>query len=342
MHSFKLTFLATALCAASAAIASPGTLLNGALTPGPTNTGPTDPGILTPSGSLVVTTPGAVIQNLAINGSIEIDAPDVTVENCTITAPDIVIGQSGGASSIVDVDAGADNFTLENTSITGGAPGTVGVFSSANNAQFTNLNMYDLPTSPFQLSGSSTVSGCWLHAIGWNALGLTSNPTKTNFNGIDHVDDIFFEKGAYLNVIGNNFDTPANTTINGVNYSVSNVDIFTIPYATGDVVGPVTVQDNYLDGGGYTFSLCGQGATSVTDNIIGADEAYGVVNENYIGGPLTWDGNVDPNGSAVDVDAPAYAAVSADDLTTTSVPEPASASLIVIGGIGFLSRRRRA
>ncbi len=340
MRSFKLAFLATTLCTATAAIAAPGTLLNGALTPGPTNTGPTNPGILTPSGSLVITTPGAVIQNLAINGSIEVDAPDVTVENCTITAPDIAINQPGGNSSIVDVDAGADNFTLENTSITGGAAGTVGVFSSSNNAKFLNLNMYDLPTSPFQLSGSSTVSGCWLHSIGWNALGLTSNPTEANFNGIDHVDDIFFEKGAYLNVTGNNFDTPVFTTVNGVNYSISNVDIFTIPYATGDVVGPVTVQDNYLDGGGFVFSLCGQGSNSVTDNIIGSDEAYGLINENYIGGPLSWEGNVDPTGSMIDAEAPTYA-VTADDLTTATVPEPASLSLLVVGGIGFLSRRRR-
>src|SRR5271170_5115484 len=90
MRPFKLIVLpiATALCMATAAVAfaDDSTLLNGAPMPGPTNTGPTDPNILQPSGSLVVTTPGAVIQNLAVSGTINVEAPNVTIENCTVDA----------------------------------------------------------------------------------------------------------------------------------------------------------------------------------------------------------------------------------------------------------------
>ncbi len=276
-----------------------GTLLNGAAMPGPTNTGPTNPNILTASGSLVITTPGTVIQNLAISGTIQIYAPNVTIENCTITASNAPA--STGNDAVIYAGAGTDGLIVKNCTLTGGGPGTVQIFSQANNAQFLNLNIYNTPTSCFQLSGSSTISGCWLHAIGWNGLGLKSNPAEPTFNGIDHVDDIFFETGAYLTVTGNNFDTPVFTTVNGINYTVSNVDIFTIPYAEGDVVGPVTVQDNFLDGGGFIFNLCGQGPTSIANNIIGPDEAYALMDGNYIGGQWTWSGNIDQNGNGIPI-----------------------------------------
>jgi hypothetical protein len=276
-----------------------GTLLNGVAMPGPNNTGPTDPNNLTPSGSLVITTPGTIIQNLAISGTIQIYAPDVTIENCTITDSDE--SSNDGNDALIYAAAGTDGLIVENCTLTGGGSGTVQIFSQANNAQFLNLNIYNTPTSVFQLSGSSTISGCWLHEIGWNGLGLTSNPNEPGFTGTDHVDDIFFETGAYLTVTGNNFDTPANTTINGINYSVSNVDIFTIPYGAGDYVGPVTVEDNYLNGGGYMFNLCGQGTTTIADNIIGSDEAYGLINGQYIGCTWHWSDNVDSNSNQISI-----------------------------------------
>jgi hypothetical protein len=47
--------------------------------------GLSDPGALRPSGSVRVTTPGAVVENLDISGGITIDAPDVTVRNVRVT-----------------------------------------------------------------------------------------------------------------------------------------------------------------------------------------------------------------------------------------------------------------
>jgi len=283
-----------------------GTVSNGASMPGPTNTGPVAGTVLTPSNSIDVTTAGAVIQNLAVSGAISVTAPNVTIKNCTITCNDT--GASGGNDAVIYAHAGTDGLIVKNCTLTGGGPGTVQIFSQANNAQFLNLNIYDTPTSPFQLSGSSTVSRCWLHQIGWNAMGIKSNPTKPTFNATattgDHVDDIFFETGAYLTVTNNNFDTRGNpTNINGTNYAISNVGIFTIPYAAGDVVGPVTVSNNYLDGGGWIFSLCGQGPISIVNNILGSDESYSppYINTNFIGGPWTWGGNVTPSGMIIPI-----------------------------------------
>ena len=278
---------------------------SGVTKPGPTNTGPVAGTVLTLSNSLNVTTAGAIIQNLAISGTINVTAPNVTIRNCVITCNNT--GAAGGNDAVIYAHAGTDGLIVRNCTLTGGGPGTVQIFSQANNAQFLNLNIYDTPTSVFQLSGSSTISGCWLHQIGWNGMGIKSNPLKPTFNATattgDHVDDIFFETGAFLTVTGNNFDTPVFQTVNGVNYTISNVDIFTIPYSPGDNVGPVTVSGNYLDGGGWIFSLCGQGPASITNNILGPDEAYSppYINSNYIGGPWTWGGNTTPSGAVIPI-----------------------------------------
>ena len=277
-----------------------GTLPNGGVLPGPTNTGPVAGTVLTPSGITIVTTAGTVLKNLSFTAPLEIDAPNVTVENCTFTFADNPSGVGGYFGVLIDY--GADNFVMENSSLTGGGPGFQQICQNANNAQYINLNIYDTPKTVFYLSGSATISGCWLHEVGWNGLGITSNPNKANFTGTDHVDDVYFERGAYLILTGNNFDTMGNPTlINGVNYTVASAGIFIEPYATGDVTGPVTINNNYLDGGSYLFQLDGQGTTSITNNIIGPDESYGVIDGSYVGAAWSWSGNIDQNGNVIPI-----------------------------------------
>ena len=238
------------------------------------------------------------MENLSFTAPLEIDAPNVTVENCTFTFADNPSGVGGYFGVLVD--SGADNFVMENCSLTGGGPGFQQICQNANNAQYINLNIYNTPKTVFYLSGSATITGCWLHEIGWNGLGITSNPNVANFTGADHVDDVYFETGAYLILTGNNFDTMGNPTlINGVNYSVASAGIFIMPYASGDVTGNVTINNNYLDGGSYLFQLDGQGPTTITNNTIGPDESYGVMDGNYIGGTLSWSQNTDQNGNDI-------------------------------------------
>ena len=194
-----------------------GTLPNGASMPGPTNTGPVAGTVLTPSNSINVTTAGAVIQNLAIDGTVTVSAPNVTVKNCTFNFPASLENGFG-----VMVNSGADNFILENSSLTGGGPGTCQICQNANNAQYISLHVYDTPKTVFYLSGSAAIKGCWLERIGWNGMGVKSNPGKPNFTGTDHVDGIYFETGSSLVATGNNFDTRGNPTlINGVTYNVA-------------------------------------------------------------------------------------------------------------------------
>ena len=134
---------------------------------------------------------GTVLQNLQFTSAVEISAPNVTIKNCSFNFPNVPLGQ--GDYFGVWIHTGADNFMMQNCSLTGGGPGFEQICQDANNGQYLNLNVYDTPTTVFYLGGSATISGCWLHQIGWNGLGIKSNPSKANFNGLDHVDDIFFD-----------------------------------------------------------------------------------------------------------------------------------------------------
>jgi hypothetical protein len=271
-----------------------GTLLDGAAMPGPTNTGPTNSSILTPSGSIVVTTAGAVIQNLAVTGTIEIEAPNVTVRNCTINAD--------GNYDALQIDAGANNCTVEDTSVTGTGTGGFAIETNAAIGNtFLRMNVYNTADQGFHLGGASTVQGCWLHEIGWNAAGIKSNPSKPGFNGLDHVEDFFIETGASFNFSDNNFQTPDFVTVNGVNYGTTTAVFFIDPYSAGDHVGHVTINSNYIDGGGYMFYLMGQGPYTISNNIIGPDEQYALIYSSYIGGPWSWLNNVDQNGNSIGI-----------------------------------------
>jgi hypothetical protein len=269
-----------------------GTLPDGTAIPGPSNTGPTNSSNLQASGSIIVRTPGAVIQNLAVTGWIEVQAPNVTIKNCTVNA--------NGNYDGIQINPGSNNCTVEDTSVTGTGPGGFAIETEANSgSKFYRLNLYNLASQAFHIGGEADIEGCWLHELGWNAAGITSNPNVAGFTGTDHVDDFFIETGSPITITDNNIDTPAFTTINGVEYSTSGSVFFVDPYSSGDVVSNMTVNSNYIDGGGYMFYLMGQGPFQITNNIMGPDEQYGMIYSSYIGGPWSWSGNTDASGDGI-------------------------------------------
>jgi nitrous oxidase accessory protein NosD len=77
---------------------------------------------LTPSGDLVITQAGAVISGLDIKGTVTIEAPNVTLENCKI--------ESGGFF-LVNIKAGVTGAVVQNCEINGlgtsGSPGSCGI-----------------------------------------------------------------------------------------------------------------------------------------------------------------------------------------------------------------------
>ncbi|HET6676271.1 MAG TPA: right-handed parallel beta-helix repeat-containing protein [Nitrospiraceae bacterium] len=86
--------------------------------PDATTTGVPSDVTLKQSGSLVITTPGAVIEGLDIRGSVVIDAPNVTLKNCKI---------SDGGYSVVLVKPGVTGALVQNCEIDNQGAGGQGI-----------------------------------------------------------------------------------------------------------------------------------------------------------------------------------------------------------------------
>lgn len=88
--------------------------------PNASNTG-VPPGVtLTPSGGLVINTPGAVISGLDIKGMVTINAPNVTLQNCKITSDSYMVVKIGdGITGTVVQNCSIDNLNAGGIGISG-------------------------------------------------------------------------------------------------------------------------------------------------------------------------------------------------------------------------------
>ena len=286
---------------------SAGTLPDGTPMPGPTNTGPVAGTVLTPSNVVNVTVAGTVLQNQSFTNQVIVTAPNVQFLNDTFNFPSTLENTYG-----LWFKPGANNPLVKNCTFTGGGPGTYQINQQSTGGQYLNLCLYDTPKSLFYLSGSATIKNSWAYQVGWNGMGVTSNPNKPTFTGTDHVDVVYFESGTSLVVENNNFSAPGKVPvkINGVWYNGASALIFGSPYGAGDDTLNVTVNNNYLDGGSYIFQFDGEtvptagsttvGPFNITNNILGPDEEVGYM-DSYIGGSWTWGGNVDPTGKTIPI-----------------------------------------
>jgi hypothetical protein len=297
-----------------------GTLPNGAPLPGPTNTGLTNSSALTPYyGVLNTTQDGQVIQNLAIQpgsgsgfGQINVWNNNVTIENCTIDGGDA--GVAGGAAWLVKIMPGVTGTVIENCSMTGTGDGEVCVTVCGANTTISNCQFYNPAGSLFMLDASNvTVKNDWLYEIGWDTSGTVNNGQVGDF----HTDDIFLEAGTGDVIANNYFNTPWQTTVNGVNYG-DTTDIFIDPFAAGDVVGPLNVSNNYFVGGGsYMFYCMGQGTITFANNELGSGFHDGIIYPTYVGQGFVWSNNLlEPGGQQLS--APV---VSGTALVTQPQPE---------------------
>src|SRR5271170_7038582 len=134
--------------------------------PGPTNTGPVAGTVLTPySGNLVVTTPGAVIKGLAVSGTINVEASNVTIINCTVDAGS-ELGINTDIYNAIEIHSNASNTTVENTSVTGTAGDGDAVVEDfgCGAVTFKNLKIYNTGSTAFFVNGGpTTIEGCYLY-----------------------------------------------------------------------------------------------------------------------------------------------------------------------------------
>jgi hypothetical protein len=230
--------------------------------PDATNTGLPAGVTLTPSGGLVVTQAGAVISGLNITGQVSIEAPNVTIENCTITS---------SAWSVVSIADGITGTVIQNCDINGVGSGNDGSTGINGQGQFLNNDIYNVENGISVAGSNTTIQGNYIHDL--------------NASGSPHYDGIQIDGGvsnvliSHNSVINNHGQTSAVMIDNDFG-AISNIQ----------------VSDNLLVGGGYTVYSDGRATSalitgvSFTNNHIGSGQ-FG--DNSFDNNTPTYAGNVD-------------------------------------------------
>ena len=217
-------------------------LLCGHERPGPHNTGVPAGTVLTPSGSMRIETPGALIENLDIDGEVTVLANDVTIRNVRI--------RSGGYYPIRYFDNDNTGLLVEDSEIEGTSDDVTAALSFANYTA-RRLNIHG-GADGFKADENVLIEDCWIH-------DLRNGPEQHN-DGVQSTGG----KGVTLR----------HDSISGAsNACVQTGD-------EGAATQDLTVECNYLSGGGYTLNIRGSGVTrpintKVINNVFSRDSAYG-------------------------------------------------------------------
>ncbi|WP_345946590.1 Ig-like domain-containing protein [Bradyrhizobium sp. 150] len=228
--------------------------------PDATNTGVPAGVTLTPSGDLVITQAGTVISGLNISGTVYINAPNVTIENCKITA---------ASFAVVQIKQGVTGAVVQNCEINGVGSNNDGSNGISGQGTFTGNNIYNVENG-INVQGSSTITGNYIHDL--------------KASGSPHYDGIQVDGGV------SNVTISHNTVINDYSQtSAVMVDNYFGP------ISNVSVSNNLLVGGGFTVYSDAQfnggsiTGVSFTNNHMGS--GYWGVTDFNLNSP-TYTGNV--------------------------------------------------
>lgn len=224
---------------------------------------------LTPSGSVTVDEPGAVVEGLDIDGTLTIRASDVTVRNTRV---------HGSAFQLVKVEDGATGVVLHRLEVDGegreeGASGIVGGSPTITRTRVTGVENGFVPGTGTRIRHS------YVHGL--------AAPGSPHYDGIQIDGDV-----RDISVTGSTVDV----TDHGQTSAVM-VDNYFGP-STG-----VVIDGNLLMGGGFTvyadgaFSGSDEITVSYTDNrMVAGHYGYSLVR----GADVDWAGNViDATGAPV-------------------------------------------
>ena len=226
--------------------------------PDETNTGLTNPGALTVhEGSMLVTTSGAVIENLEIRGTLEIrGAHDVTVRNVWIYTDEFwTIRVNDGSALIEDVEIGSAS-----------APGERGI--GGDNVTVRRVNVHHVEDG-IKLGDNSTYDWVYCHDL------ASPNPQP-------HFDCVQNDGGS-SNVTMTRMYLDPRPAPGFDSFSQNGNAALFVKSDLGPIDG-ITITDSYLNAGGYTvFSTDGGYGpptnVRVIDNTFGDDQVWGVLHE---------------------------------------------------------------
>ncbi|MGC4064476.1 MAG: right-handed parallel beta-helix repeat-containing protein [Polyangiaceae bacterium] len=210
--------------------------------PGPTNTGVPAGAVLTPSGSLKIETDGAVVENLAIDGEIAVLADDVTIRNVRI--------RSGDYYPIRYFDNDNRGLLIEDSEIEGTSDDVTAALSFANYTA-RRLNVHG-SADGFKADENVLIEDCWIH-------DLRNAPEQ-------HNDGVQSTGGKGVTLRHNAISGASNACVQTGDENAATEDL--------------TIECNWLSGGGYTLNIRGTGETRprntrIVDNVFSRDFEYG-------------------------------------------------------------------
>ena len=185
--------------------------------PDETNTGVPGGTVLTDSGSLVISTNGAVVENLRILGSVSVTADNVTIRNCHIIHDGFYPLENSGTNLLVEdceiegtnefvtTSIGFTSYTIRRSNLHGAADGT-------------------------KSDSDVLIEDCFIHDL---AIGVDTHNDGTQSTG------------------------GSNVTLRHNTYRLGNQPSVSACIQLGNEGGPNSnwlVEDNLLDGGGWTIN----------------------------------------------------------------------------------------
>ena len=223
---------------------------------------------LTASGGLVINTPGVVIEGLAISGMVTINADNVTLKNCTITS---------GSWAVVNITSGSTGVVVQDCEINGlNAEGVRGI---SGQGTFLRNDIHNTEDGIYLTGSNTLIQDNYIHDL------------QSDWSG-PHYDGIATDGGV------SNITIRHNTIIN----SHGQTSALMLSNYFGSVTN-VVVDNNWLEGGGYTVYSDGQfkngtiSGVSFTNNyLVKGQYGYSSINNNT---PV-WEGNIQYTGQPVD------------------------------------------
>ena len=215
------------------------------------NTGPTDPGALTGSGSLTITTDGAVVEDINVTGSVKIDANNVTLRNFKIH----------NALYAIQIVPGHSGILIEDGEIYDVRTGVYGAGFTAR-----RLYIHDVQTDAMKVSGAggpTLVEYCFIERIGIEELS--------------HADGNQCVGGSNITFRYNNIWVPlVGPDYPGAPYKAN------AAFQNQNTISNFVIEYNWLNGGGYTV-YCGKDGSrgvSVRYNRFGRGMRFGPISGN--------------------------------------------------------------
>ncbi|HYP44809.1 MAG TPA: hypothetical protein VEQ66_06395 [Propionibacteriaceae bacterium] len=288
--------------------------------PNATNTGiPAGTVLKRHDGSITVTTPGTVLENLDIYGKVSVSTTDVVIRRCRVRGnASWTKGGDSGQGLIQCTNSAVRRLVVEDCHLKPTVPhNTVnGMLGHDFTVRRTNFEDCSDAIGTFNTANPSgavnvVIEGCWMHSFYY----IRPSDTGTRAEGT-HNDCIQISGGSNYRIVGNRMDGFYNPNLGSAPldgsptgpYQVTGNRYFPSMTSTSALmitpnVGPVAdvvIDANWLDGGGTSLNVSekGRGAIrglAVTNNRFGRNQRNPSV-QGYIEAPtydaMTRSGNI--------------------------------------------------